>query len=327
MNKMSSYDVSIIVPVFNKGKYIKDCIESLLNQTKKGIEIVIVNDGSTDNSLSIIKEYAAKYNNIIYLNKENGGLSSSRIAGLKMAHGKYIGWLDADDFLKPNAIEMLYNLMEKNNADYGYFNVCFYPHKIKNKEVWFKEYKGVTDWNFIERNSQCTNTLTKKSLLDELHMTDLFAKYTEYAYIAVLINAKKIVYSKDEMYVYRVGEESMSGGSYKGKVQKFYNASVITKSLPDMLVGTPYESSLRPYFDYRYIYTLILLEIVSAINNDKKEYKYANDELKRIKYKKNPYTKLILDNNHGKLKSFVLRNVVSLSYPFAKIATRIGMGE
>ncbi len=101
--------VSVIVPVYNVEEYIEKCLESLVNQTLKDIEIIIVDDGSPDNSYKIISKYLKKYKNILYLKKENGGLSSARNYGLKYAKSDYIFFLDSDDFLKPNSLELLYN--------------------------------------------------------------------------------------------------------------------------------------------------------------------------------------------------------------------------
>ena len=108
------YLVSIIVPVYNAEIFLRDCIDSLLHQTMKNIEIILVNDGSTDRSLDIIKEYSEKHANIVYVNQENKGVCIARNAGINIARGEYIGWLDSDDMLKPNAIEALLKLMIQN---------------------------------------------------------------------------------------------------------------------------------------------------------------------------------------------------------------------
>ena len=96
----SDYKVSVIVPVYNVEQYLSDCLESICRQTLKGIEIIVVNDGSTDNSLSIIKVvFNKKYSNIKLINKKNGGLSSARNAGIDMAVGEYLFFVDSDDFI------------------------------------------------------------------------------------------------------------------------------------------------------------------------------------------------------------------------------------
>ena len=101
--------VSVIVPVYNVEKYLSNCLDTLVNQTLKDIEIIVVNDGATDSSPEIIEEYAAKYTNIIALNKPNGGLSDARNYGLPYAKGEYIGYVDSDDYVDYDMYERLYN--------------------------------------------------------------------------------------------------------------------------------------------------------------------------------------------------------------------------
>ena len=91
--------VSVIVPVYNVEKYIKKCLNSLVNQTLDEVEIVVVNDGSPDNSQKIIDEYTKKYKNIKSYVKKNGGLSDARNYGIKKATGKYISFVDSDDYI------------------------------------------------------------------------------------------------------------------------------------------------------------------------------------------------------------------------------------
>ena len=323
MSTNNHYDISVIVPVYNAAPYLQECIDSLINQTKDNVEIVLVNDGSKDNSREIIQKNLKRYDNITFVDQENKGVCIARNAGLSVAKGDYIGWLDSDDFLKPSALEELYKLMIKNNADYGYYNVCFYPNDVSTKEPWFKEYKGIRDWNFIERNSQCTNTLTKKTLLDKINIQYWFEKYSEYGWIMVLLYAEQIVSLNKQLYVYRVGHNSASGGSYIGKVPKFVRAVELSKQLPEMIEGSVYQESLKEYFQYRYIYAIILLLIVSSINKNRKAYYDAQRKLLDVQYRRNKYTKIILDNNHGKIKSFVLRFMIPSNYIIARILTSI----
>ena len=97
MNKKAL--ISIIVPVYNVDKYLSKCIDSIISQTYNDIELILVDDGSPDNSPKICDEYARKDNRIIVIHKENGGVSSARNAGLDIAKGKYIGFVDPDDYI------------------------------------------------------------------------------------------------------------------------------------------------------------------------------------------------------------------------------------
>lgn len=105
---MEKIKVSVIIPVYNVENYIKECVESVINQTLKEIEIIIVNDGTKDNSIKKIEKYLSD-SRVILINKENGGVSSARNAGLKIARGEYISFIDSDDFIELTMLEDLYN--------------------------------------------------------------------------------------------------------------------------------------------------------------------------------------------------------------------------
>ena len=108
--------ISIIVPVYNAEKYIDRCINSILRQTYENIEVILVNDGSTDRSPDICDKYAAKNERIKVIHKTNGGVASARNAGIKAAKGDYIGFMDNDDYIQENMYEILEREISKNNA-------------------------------------------------------------------------------------------------------------------------------------------------------------------------------------------------------------------
>lgn len=146
--------LSIIVAIYNIENYIEKCLESLINQKLDNIEIICVNDGSTDNSLNIIKEYASKDNRIKIINKTNGGISSARNAGIKIAKGEYIYIIDGDDYIKENTCEKLINILNQGNVDVlvtGYYRKDWnnkiyevYP-KLENTVIYKDDIKN----NFI----------------------------------------------------------------------------------------------------------------------------------------------------------------------------------
>ena len=106
-------NVSIILPAYNVEYYIDKCIQSLLNQTLKNIEIILINDGSTDNTLKIIENFSKLDSRIKVVSKNNGGVASARNLGVTLSKGKYIDFVDPDDFIELNTYEILYNLAEK----------------------------------------------------------------------------------------------------------------------------------------------------------------------------------------------------------------------
>lgn len=109
--------ISIIVPIYNAEATLKKCVDSLVNQSYKGIEILLVNDGSTDNSSSICQEFADKYASVLYFSKENSGVSDTRNYGLNKAKGEYIMFVDSDDFVDTNICERLINSAAINGSD------------------------------------------------------------------------------------------------------------------------------------------------------------------------------------------------------------------
>ncbi len=109
--------ISVIIPAYNAEKYLPKCFECLENQTYTNLEIIIVNDGSTDNTRNLCEEFAQKDSRVIVINKENGGVSSARNAGLDIAKGEYIGFIDADDLIENKYFEILIRNATNNNAD------------------------------------------------------------------------------------------------------------------------------------------------------------------------------------------------------------------
>lgn len=136
--------ISVIVPVYNVEEYIEECLESIINQTLEDIEIIIVNDGTEDNSMKKIEKFLSD-ERIIVINKKNGGLSSARNLGIKLAEGEYISFVDSDDFIERTMLEDLY--CASNNHDIIFSDFIFYDEKskkeIKNeREILFSENKG-----------------------------------------------------------------------------------------------------------------------------------------------------------------------------------------
>jgi len=109
--------ISVIIPIYNSEKYLKRCIDSIINQTYKNIEIICINDGSTDESYNILKQYEIKDNRIIILNKLNQGVSSARNDGIRISKGQYITFVDSDDWLELDAIENMVYLAKNKESD------------------------------------------------------------------------------------------------------------------------------------------------------------------------------------------------------------------
>jgi len=109
--------ISVIIPVYNSERYLDKCVQSVLSQSYKNIEVILINDGSTDNSKAICKNFVEMDNRVLFINKKNGGASSARNAGIDMATGEYIGFVDSDDWIEPTMYEILKNNMETYATD------------------------------------------------------------------------------------------------------------------------------------------------------------------------------------------------------------------
>lgn len=145
---MKNIKISIIVPIYNTEKFLRKCIESILNQTLQEIEIILINDGSTDNSHNICLEYAEKYpKKIRYVNNRNIGCSATRNLGIELAQGEYIAFVDSDDYIEKEMYKELWDEKEKNNSDIVFCGITYINllnnqknlsiPKIKNKFDYF----------------------------------------------------------------------------------------------------------------------------------------------------------------------------------------------
>lgn len=140
--------VSVILPVYNAKEYLRKCLDSIVEQTLKNIEIIIIDDGSTDGSSEICKEYAAKDDRIIYYKKENEGLAAARQDGMERSNGEYIGFVDSDDWLELNMYERMFSVAREEDADVVFCN-CYSDEDTKTK---IHIAPGVYDREMIERD-------------------------------------------------------------------------------------------------------------------------------------------------------------------------------
>ena len=318
---MKKIRLSIIVPIYNAEKYLEQCLKSILTQSFKDFELILVNDGSTDNSLKIIKNFQKNYDNIKLINQKNQGVIQARINGYKATTGEYIGWVDADDFIDCNMYSKMFEYIEKEHVDIVSCNYNFYPSNFKNKIKWYKPYQGVVDWKFINRNTVQWNKIVKRELLEKIDVCNLFAEIGEAAYTIALISAKSIVTIDEPLYYYRVGHSSLST-NYKNV--SWYEQGVIKQiKKRNLIKDSELEEKWGTFFEYLTIYHYILLLLVLSYNDEKKLYKKYKKELLKLNYRKNEYIDIVLRENNGIIKALILKNVVPNSYFFTKIITKI----
>ena len=213
--------VSIIVPVYNVERYLSKCLDSLTNQTLKGIEIICVNDGSTDSSLAILKEFANKDSRIKIIDKQNEGVSVARNTGIEVATGQYLMFADSDDYLIENACEKALNTIGHDGSD-----ICIFSHYDLVDE---KLVKSGVNKDIIKAQKQNNQTYTDFSIniWDKIYNRN-FLITNSIKFIPNLktsedvifnfvcqFNNPKVSYSIEPLYVYRLtSENSATSKSY-----------------------------------------------------------------------------------------------------------------
>lgn len=207
--------ISVVVPVYNKSLYLAECIESIISQTYRNLEIILVNDGSSDNSLDICKMYEQLDERVIVVDKPNAGVSSARNAGLEIATGDYIGFVDADDFIDAGMYSTLLEQITRDGSD-----VCtMINYSIRRGSMVLNTR---TDGPIEKRDalkellllqypaSMCVSLFSadviKKCKADEeLHFFEDFEQH-----FRILLNSRRVSISTKSLYIYRVNESSIN---------------------------------------------------------------------------------------------------------------------
>lgn len=205
--------VSIIVPAYNAENYIDKCLNSLINQTMKDIEIIVINDGSTDKTLSILNKYKDK---IILINQNNKGIGASRNIGIGKSNGEYIVFVDSDDFVNDNMCEECYQYAKNNNLDlliFNYLEINEEDNTTRNND--FIEDFGITNIKenkelLTKINTSPWNKLYKREFLIKSKVRfPENVKYEDFPFVElVLEKAKTIGYLKDRYYNYLIRKKS-----------------------------------------------------------------------------------------------------------------------
>lgn len=313
---MNNPKVSIIVPIYNSEKYLDQCLNSLINQTLKQIEIICVNDGSNDNSSIILNEFSKKDSRILVLNKENQGQSSARNLGLKYAKGEYIGFLDSDDYVQADMYEKLYKQAISNFSDIvmcsittlnektqelnsfdPYLNLNIFPKKLESKAFHYSSCKDflfricVVPWNKIYKSS----FLKEKNIkfVQNLSFEDnLFCLET-------LIKSSKISILKESLVIYRLySDNSITFGSNDEKKLDYFEILDLQKKL---LINENIYKEYKKAFEFHKKTTLLYWYK-----------KIKNKKIKKIYFKKlfKIYPLIIFEN----LKKYIKNKVKLLKF-------------
>lgn len=260
---MTAIKVSVIIPVYNAKDYLDDCIKSLLNQTLSDCEFIFVNDGSKDNSQEIIEEYKKEDTRIILINQENKGIGEARNAGINLAQGDYISFLDNDDFFKNDFLEYLYKRAVKDDLDI-----------LISKTILGRDGKFIIKENGFDTNLIFDKTFIQNNIIPNLlRVEDLFAVWNK-IYKRSFINANQIRFPGNRV----IEEDNMFNIQAFNKANKvlfvdyagYYYREVITSKSRLTLENDYFSKALEKYyFDYKKEYNLLIsadeLEKLKAI--------------------------------------------------------------
>lgn len=261
--------ISIIVPVFNMENYLNRCVKSIINQTYSNLEILLINDGSTDSSLELCHHWASLDDRIVVFDKENGGLSDARNYGVKQASGDYIGFVDSDDDIEPSMIEILYEMIKLYKADVAEcnMNICYPSHKqlyTKEKYLEVLDTKGYLKEYLIMHKlfgSVCTK-LIRKDIAKKLYFPKGKLYEDTYYSLQLIREAKKYVISDAPMYNYYMRNGSITNSSFSPKM---LDLAEIVDDFYDFVLEN--YSDLQQEVEYRQMYAY--LSVLNAILQEK----------------------------------------------------------
>lgn len=216
MFEMNKEDlISIVIPVYNVEKYLPRCLESVISQSYENLEIIVVNDGSTDDSLSVCKKYERSDSRIVVINKSNGGLSSARNIGLLKSKGKYIAFIDSDDYIAKTFIEELYKCIKNSGANIAFCNYMIVTtlensveKDINENQVNDRVFSNKKDIMNLFFNKNCDlavpawNKLYFKNLFDDILYPDGSIYEDEATTYKLFYKSEKVAFHNSKLYYY-----------------------------------------------------------------------------------------------------------------------------
>ena len=287
--------VSIVVPVYNVEKYLLECVKSIQQQTYSNLEIILVDDGSPDDCPRICDELAMQDNRIVVVHKLNGGLSDARNAGMRVATGDYVFFMDSDDEITPNCIELHCGAIAKNNADFSIANIRIIGSKsavVKDLNPNLDEEQPLKTYLNREWSASACNKLYRKSFLTKngilfkkglLHEDILWSlKNSEYAH--------KIAVVKEATYLYKIRNDSITTECVKkNRIDSLlFILQVCKADWQEGLISEPLKNVYGKFVDYWRFYTaLALLRFEGSFGECKKYYR----ELKKLKIEGGTFNK------------------------------------
>lgn len=277
--------VSVIVPVYNIEKYVEGCIKSLISQTYNNLEIILVNDGSADNSLKICLDFSRIDRRIKIVNKDNGGQSSARNAGIDAATGEYIMFVDGDDYIAVNTVEVLMKCINKYSSDIVQFDYVEtnneYKTQVANEPTEFVLLNDM--YKMFERlynvggsiASPCTKLYNKK-LFESIRFREGMIYEDEYLITYILQSAKTILYIDFKPYYYLIRPGSTINSVFSKKKLDIF---VVNKDRKEQLYKLGFDE-LVIIQNNRFFTSLLLLWCESKAIKDKENNIAITNELK-----------------------------------------------
>ena len=252
--------ISVIIPVYNIEKYLSQCVESIISQTYEDLEIILIDDGSTDNSPQICNEFAKKDKRIIVIHKANGGAASARNTGLRRATGECLAFVDSDDYLEEDTLSKLAGAMSRTGAD---IVECAFANEFLDKTVDTISYTEEIEFSTTEylkcflKNWTCglaCNKLFKKEVLKGVFYEEGHQIDDEFFTYQGVINATKIVYIPDILYHYRMRASSVMRDKSAGERMLLDRLDYSTKRRANVVSRFP---ELKQEYDYSYLDALM----------------------------------------------------------------------
>jgi len=313
--------VSVIVPVYNVENYLEKCLESLVNQTIEDIEIIVVNDGSPDNSQKIIDNYVQKYPNLIkgYV-KENGGLSDARNYGIERANGEYIGFVDSDDYVEPTMFEKLYKKALENDFDIAVCDVNLVGNNEKyiSSEVISDIYqKNDVKTQMINIYPVAWNKIYKRTLFSEKTMFKKGVWYEDVEFLYRVFPYIKSIGTVKEALINYVDRE---GAITKTFDERLYNYIDNWNGIVDFYKKNDFYDEFKDELEYCYVRYLLATFIKNSAKFDKKNYKIAVDKamenviLNFPNYKNNKYLNSNIKGKYLKHFNPLFANLIYLKF-------------
>ena len=299
--------LSVIVSVYNTEKYVEKCLDSILNQVYDNIELIIIEDGSKDKSLEILRKYK-KYNNVkLFENGKNKGLSYSRNLGMKKATGDYIGFIDSDDYIEPDYYKNLMTAIMKERSDIAICDMKFkyIPNNPHEMVVKCNDYDKFNKVNIINNGiaASACNKVFKKSVISKYEFAVGKVNEDIAVVIPAIVNANRISYAKNTYYYYIQRNDSMQNSSFSDK--RFDIIDGVDTTL-DRIKGCKDYDKIKDAL----IYNQIILILAYIIPKEKK-FKRRGEILKKYheltkKYniRKNQYYWRFVDNSGRKHKVY-----------------------